>query len=168
MILNILEYKRNKLCIAYGLTLVPSTPCGCEAFSMPGALNRIKITWALSRTAPQVLGVIRRSRLCPWRFGQSSWRGAQYSPPVNEVNALINYTRSCTPIFKLPSSMVRHCFYLRVQPPQCIFKFGLIPKVLFLGGPLTTLDLSSKNLTYTRPTYFGTHLGCPSFGASPR
>ena len=72
-----------------------------------------------------------------------------------------------TPIFKLPSSMVWHCVYLRVRPPQCIFKFGIVPKVSFLGGPLATLDLSSKDLTYTTPTYFGTQLGCPSFGASP-
>src|SRR6202022_5212242 len=72
-----------------------------------------------------------------------------------------------TPIFKLPSSMARHCVYLRARPPQCIFKFGIVLKVSFLGGPLATLDLSSKDLTYTRPTYFGTHLGSPSFGASP-
>src|SRR6202048_4247186 len=72
-----------------------------------------------------------------------------------------------TPILKLPSSMVRYCVYLRARPPQCIFKFGIVLKVLFLGGPLATLDFSSKDLTYTRPTYFGTHLGCPSFGASP-
>ena len=33
-----------------------------------------------------------------------------------------------TPILKLPSSMVRHCVYLRARPPQCIFKFGIVPK----------------------------------------
>jgi len=72
-----------------------------------------------------------------------------------------------TPIRELPSSMVRHCVYLRARPPQCIYKFGIVPKVSVLGGPLATLNLSSKDLTYIGPTYFGTHLGCPSFGASP-
>src|ERR1700738_4022088 len=52
-----------------------------------------------------------------------------------------------TPILKLPSSMVRHCVYLRARPPQCIFKFGIVPKVSFLGGLLATLDVSSKDLT---------------------
>jgi hypothetical protein len=72
-----------------------------------------------------------------------------------------------TLIHELPSSMVRHCVYLKAQPPQCIFSFGIVPKVCVVGGPLATLDLSSKDLTYIGLTYFGTHLGCPSFGASP-
>jgi hypothetical protein len=67
-----------------------------------------------------------------------------------------------TPIRKLPSSMVRHCVYLRAQPPQCIFKLGIVPKVSVLGGPIVTLDFSSKDLTYIGPTYFGTRLGGPS------
>src|SRR6202048_4199486 len=46
-----------------------------------------------------------------------------------------------TPILKLPSSMVWHCVYLRARPPQCIFKFGIVPKVSLLGGPLATLEL---------------------------
>ena len=70
-------------------------------------------------------------------------------------------------ILKLSSSMVRHCVYLRTRPPQCIFKFGIVSKVFVLGGLLATLDLYSKHLTYIRPTYFGTHLGCPSLMASP-
>jgi hypothetical protein len=72
-----------------------------------------------------------------------------------------------TPIRKLPSSMVRHCVYLKAWPLQCIFKCGIVPKVSVLGGMLATLDLSSKDLTYIGPTYFGVHLGCPSLGASP-
>jgi hypothetical protein len=71
-----------------------------------------------------------------------------------------------TPILELASSMVRHCVNLRARPPQCIFKFGIVPKVSVLGGPLATLDLSSKELTYIGPTYFRTHLGYPSLGAS--
>jgi hypothetical protein len=72
-----------------------------------------------------------------------------------------------TPIGELPSSMVRHCVYLRARPPICILEFGIVPNVSVLGGPLATLDLSSKDLTYIGPTYFGIHLGCPSLGASP-
>ena len=71
-----------------------------------------------------------------------------------------------TPFLELPSSMVRHCVYFRSQSPQCIFKFGIAPKVSAQGGLFVTLDLSSKDLAYIGPTYFGTHLGCPSFGAS--
>ena len=71
-------------------------------------------------------------------------------------------------ILKLSSSMVRHCVYLRTRPPQCIFKFGIVPKVSVLGGPLATLNLTSKDLTYIGPTYFGTHLGCPPLWGLPR
>jgi hypothetical protein len=66
-----------------------------------------------------------------------------------------------TPIHELPSSIVWHCVYLRVRPPQCNFKFGIVSKVSVLGGPLATLDLFSKDLTYIGPTNFGTHLGYP-------
>ena len=61
--------------------------------------------------------------------------------------------------------MVRHFVYLRARSPQCIFNIGIVPKASFQGNPLATLDLSSKDLIYTRHIYFGTHLGCPSFGA---
>jgi hypothetical protein len=71
-----------------------------------------------------------------------------------------------TPIIKLPFFMVRHCIYLRVRSPQCIIKFGIVPKVSILSDMLATLDLSSKDLTYIKPTYFGTLLGCPSFWTS--
>ena len=48
-----------------------------EAFPMPGALTHIRITWALSPTAPQVVGVTPGSPLCPWCFGHSIWKGAR-------------------------------------------------------------------------------------------
>lgn len=50
--------------------------------------------------------------------------------------------------------------------PTCIFKFDIVPKVSFLGGPLATLDFFFKHFTYTRPTYFETHLGWTVFWAS--
>jgi hypothetical protein len=140
---------------------------GWHAFPMPGALTHTRITWAFSPPAPHVSGVTLGSPLCPWCFRHPFWRGARYSPPPNEVDTLIDYTRSPHTNCELPSSMVRHCVYLRVRPPQWIFQFGIVPKVSVLGGPLATLDLSSKHLTYIGPTYFGTHLGCPSFGTSP-
>ena len=93
--------------------------------------------------------------------------------PHGEVrNTYLHQTKSMPSwiifvIVELPSCMVRHCVYLRARPPQCIFKFGIVPMVSFPGGLLVTLDISSKDLTYIRATYFGTHLGCPSFGASP-
>jgi hypothetical protein len=67
----------------------------------------------------------------------------------------------------LPSSMVRHCVYLKVRPLQYKFKFGIVLKVSVLGGTLASLDLSSKDVTLIGPTYFETQLGCPSLGASP-
>jgi hypothetical protein len=72
-----------------------------------------------------------------------------------------------TPIHELPSSMVRHFVYLRARSPQCIFKFGIVPKLYVLGGPLAILGFFSKDLTYIGRTYLETHLVCPSLGASP-
>src|ERR1700737_401819 len=77
VILSILESPRHELRIAYGLTLMPPSLCGWEAFPTPGALTHTRITWALSPTAPQVPGVTPGSPLCPWCFGHSSWRGAR-------------------------------------------------------------------------------------------
>ena len=69
-----------------------------------------------------------------------------------------------TPILKLSSPLgVILCFPWDATL-QCIFKFGKIPTVLFLGRSLATLDFFFKDLTYIRPTYFEIHLGCPSFG----
>jgi hypothetical protein len=62
---------------------------------------------------------------------------------------------------------VWHCVFLRALPPQCIFKFGKVSKVSILGGPFRkTPDILSKDLNYTRLTYFETYLGDPSFGAT--
>jgi hypothetical protein len=69
-----------------------------------------------------------------------------------------------TPILKLPSSMMRYCIFLRARPSQCISKFGIVLNISVLGGLLAILQLSCNDLTYTKPTYYGTHLGCPSFG----
>jgi hypothetical protein len=166
--LSILESSRHELRIVHGLTLMTPSPRGWEAFPTSVALTRTRITWAFSPPAPQVPGVTPGSPLCPWCFGHSFWRVARHSP--HQTKSMLSSTILVvgTPIRELPSSMVRHCVYLRAQPPQCIFKFSIVPKVSVLGGPLTTLDLSSKDLTYIGSTYFGTHLGCPSLGASCR
>ena len=68
---------RHELRIAHGLTLMPPSLRGWEAFPTPGALTHTRITWALSPTAPQVPGVTPGSPLCPWCFGHSLWRGAR-------------------------------------------------------------------------------------------
>jgi hypothetical protein len=105
--------------------------------------------------------------LVPMVLRASLWRGVRHSPHQTESMPSLTLLVAGTPIRELSSSMVRHCVYLRTRPPQCIFNYGIVPKVSVLGGPLATLDLSSKDLTYIGSTYFGTHLGCPSFGASP-
>jgi hypothetical protein len=72
----------------------PNDIYGWKVLPTPGALIHIRITWALSPTAPQVTGVTLGSSLYPWCFGLSLWRGVRHSPPINIVDALINYTRS--------------------------------------------------------------------------
>jgi hypothetical protein len=134
---------------------------------MPGALTHTRITWAFSPSPPQVSGVTPGSPMCPWCFGHPLWRGTRHPPHHTESMPSSTILVVGTPILELPSSMVRHCVYLRAQPAQCIFKFVIVPKASVLGGPLAALDLSSKDVTYIGPTYFGTHLGCPSLGASP-
>jgi hypothetical protein len=148
------------------MTLPFMTPrfCGWEALPTPGALTHTRITWVFSPPVPQVLDVTLGFPLCPWCFRHPFWRGAQHSPHQTESMPSLTILIVGTPILKLPSSMVPHCVYLRVGPPQCIFKFGIVPKVSVVGGPLATLDFFSKDLTYIGPTYFGTHLGCPSLG----
>src|ERR1700737_944382 len=81
VILSILESPRHELRKAHGLTLMPPSLRGWEAFPTPGALTHTRITWALSPTAPQVRGVTPGSPLCPWCFGHSSWRGARQGVP---------------------------------------------------------------------------------------
>ena len=81
MFLSILVSSRHDLQIAYGLTLIPPSLHRWEAFPTPRALTHIRITWALSPTAPQVPGVILRSPLRLWYFGHSSWRGARHFRP---------------------------------------------------------------------------------------
>jgi hypothetical protein len=55
--LSILESERNKLLILQGFTLVTPNFRGWKAFSTPGALTHIRITWALLPMATQVPGV---------------------------------------------------------------------------------------------------------------
>jgi hypothetical protein len=76
----------------------------------------------------------------------------QMESMFSSTNLIVN-----TLILKLPSSIIQRCIYCRARPPQCFFKFGIVPKVSVLDNLLTTLDISSKDLTYTRSTYFGTH-----------
>src|SRR6202022_156725 len=94
VILSILELPRHELRTTHGLTHMPPSLRGWEAFPTPGALTHTRITWALSPTATQVPGVTPGSPLCPWCFGHSLWRGARHAPPPNGVDALIDYTRS--------------------------------------------------------------------------
>ena len=96
---------------------------------------------------------------------------AHTPPQPNKFDVHIDYIRSRHTNSKLLISMVRHCICLRARPSQCIFKFGIVPKVLFLGGPLRTLDLSSKDLSYMKATYFGFSwvalpLGHPPLGST--
>src|SRR6202048_1018351 len=94
VISSILESPRHELRIAHGLSLMPPSLRGWEAFPTPAALTHTRIPGALSPTSPQVPGVTPGSPLCPWCFGHSLWRGARHSPPPNGVDALIDYTRS--------------------------------------------------------------------------
>ena len=110
---------------------------------------------------PQVSSVSPGSFLCPWFYGHSSWRGARHSCHHTKSMPLLTILVVGTPILKLPPSMVRHCVYLKARPLQCNLKFGIVPKVSSLCGRLVTLDLTFKDLTSIRPTYFGTHFGCP-------
>ena len=158
--MSILESPHHELRKADGLNLVPPCLCRWEAFSTPRALAHITITWALSE----------QRHKCQVSFPGPPCAHGVLSTSHGEVCDTHPYETESMPsstilvvdtlIFKLPSSMVRHYVYLRARPLQCIVKFDIVPKVLFLGFPLATLDLSSKNLTYTRPTYFGTHFGC--------
>ena len=66
--LSIPEFRRHKLLIAHGLTLVTPGFRGWEAFPMPRALTHTKITWTLSSMAPQVPGVTLGS---PYDYGIS-------------------------------------------------------------------------------------------------
>src|ERR1700738_3339176 len=94
VILSILESPRHELRIAYGLTLVHPSLRGWEAFPTPGALVHTRTTWALSPTAPQVLGVTPGSPLCPWCFGHSSWRGARHTPMKRKATDAIDFPPS--------------------------------------------------------------------------
>ena len=87
--LSILKCRRRKLLNAHGLTLMTRSLCGWEAVSTPGALSRIRITWALSPILPQVPGVTLGSLLCPWCFGHSSWKGV---PHIDNVLTLMDFT----------------------------------------------------------------------------
>ena len=51
--LSILESSCHELRIAHGVTFMTFSPCGYEAFPMPGALIHTRITWTLWAMAPQ-------------------------------------------------------------------------------------------------------------------
>ena len=97
MILIILEFTRHKLLIAYGLTLMPLGLRGWDAFATPGALTHTRISWALSPTVPQVLGVTVGFPLCPWCFEHSSWRGAQHFWLILHWKKIGKMLKSATP-----------------------------------------------------------------------
>ena len=108
---------------------------------MPGALTHTRITWALSPMAPQVPGVTPGSPLCPWCCGHSSWRGAQYSPPPNEIDALINYICSWHTNYEV--AILFWCGI--VLPLGCYptmhFKFWQSPKGVVLRWSISNLGV---------------------------
>ena len=59
--MSILESSHQQLRIVDGLTLPTLSLSGWEAFTMPRALTHTIITWALSPTVAQVMGVTPRS-----------------------------------------------------------------------------------------------------------
>jgi hypothetical protein len=77
--MSILESPRHKLLVAHSLAIETPRLCGWETLSTLGALTHIKITWALSPTTPQLIGVTPGSPVCPRYLKHSSWRGAQLS-----------------------------------------------------------------------------------------
>ena len=68
--LSILEFGRHRLYNAHGLTLVTPSLCGQKMFLTHMALIHIRITWALSPIAQQIMGATMGSPLCPWRGAQ--------------------------------------------------------------------------------------------------
>jgi hypothetical protein len=74
--------------------MIPN-PRGWEAIPTLGALIYTRITWAFSPSAPQVLGVITESPLCPWCFEHSLWKGAwhvainRYPLKIHNIEAII-------------------------------------------------------------------------------
>lgn len=83
--------------------------------------------------------------------------------PPNGVDDPINYTSRH--ILSCHFLLVWHYVYIGARSLQCIFKFGIGWYMLFLGSPLAILDLFLKDLNYSKPTYFDTHLGWPYFRA---
>lgn len=52
----------------------------------------------------------------------------------NAMDALIDYTSSRHTDSQVATLLVWHCVCIGAQPSQCIFNFGKVPKVSFLGG----------------------------------
>ena len=128
--------------------------------------SHTSIMWAFSPMAPQVPGVTSGSPLCPWCLGTPYGEVRDTHPHQMELMPSSIIFVVSKPIFKLPSSLgVALCFPWSATPTMDLQIFHN-PKFSFLGGPLAILDFFSKDLNYTRPAYFETHLGCPSFWGS--
>jgi hypothetical protein len=153
--LSILESSRHELRIAHGLTFMTLSPRGWEAFPTPGPSPTLRSLGPSHHRRHKSRVSLRGPPCAHGVSGIPFGEVRDTHPHQTELMPSSTILVVGTPIHELPFSMVRHCVYLRARSPQCIFKFGIVPKVSVLGGPLATLDLSSKDLNYIGPTYFG-------------
>jgi hypothetical protein len=113
---------------------------GWEAFPTSKALTYTRITWAFSPPEPQVLVSLRGPPCAHGGLGIPLGEVRDTHPHQTDSMPSSTILVVGIPIRELPSSMVRHCVYLRVRPPQCIFKFGTYTQhCLSLSNPSTNL-----------------------------
>jgi hypothetical protein len=155
--------------IAHGVTLMTSSLRGWEAFPTPGPSPTLG-SLGPSHHRRHKSRVSLRGPLCAHGvsgipFGEVRDTHSHQTESMPSSTILV----VGTPILEVPSSMVRHCVYLRARPRQCVFKFGIVPKVSVLGGPLATLGLSSRDPTYIilDPPTLGLTWVAPPLGPPP-
>ena len=141
--MSTLESPCHEQHISYGLTLVHPSLRGREAFLTPGAFTYTKITWAFSPTAPQVRVSFRGPLCAHGILGILHGEVRNTHPHQTEWMPLSTILEVGTPILKLPSSMVRHCVYLRSRPLQCMFTWILNHKNMANTLISCLLELSS-------------------------
>ena len=129
--LRLMESPRHKLRIPYGITLVPLSLRGWEAFPTPGGLTHTRITWALSPTTLQVSGVIPGSPLCSWCFRDSSWRAERYE------RTLVNFVST--------SFTNNHLYmFIKACSQLTIYKWCATPLSTFIhNNPFANVPLST-------------------------
>ena len=132
--LSILESTCHKPCIAYGLTLVPSSLHGWEVFPMRRTLTHTRIIWALSPTTLQISSVTPGSPLCHDVLGTLH----------REVHDIFSsFTLKIQP-FSHFHSQDMHYFHLHIQDPP---SFHLHIKYRTLFPPLYLRSVASSNFT---------------------